>query len=101
MDKINTKNNLDQNDIITSSNDGDDNCFYRVFSQFFYYKQIYHIYYRKVIALLIHSKKDIDKLNFPFLYRNINQTIPYEDYINELKISGTFEGQYEIINAAI
>ena len=40
-------------------------------------------------------------MNFPFLYRNTYQTVPYEEYINEVKITGTFAGQYEIINAAI
>ena len=40
MDKIYAKNNLDQEDILTSTNDGDGNCFFRVLSQFFYYKQI-------------------------------------------------------------
>ena len=38
MDKIYAKNNLDQEDILTSSNDGDGNCFFRVLSQFFYYE---------------------------------------------------------------
>ena len=70
MDKIYTKTNLDQNDIITSSNDGDGNCFFRVLRKFFYIKQIYHIYYRKVIAIYIHSKKEIDKLNIPYMLFN-------------------------------
>jgi len=101
MNKIYAKNNLDENDVVTSSNEGDGNCFFHVLSQFFYYKQIYHLYYRKVIAKYIFSKKEKDKVNFPFLYRNTYQTVPYEEYINEVKITGTFAGQYEIINAAI
>ena len=101
MNKIYAKNNLDENDVVTSSNEGHGNCFFHILSQFFYYKQIYHLYYRKVIAKYIFTKKEKDKVNFPFLYRNIYQTVPYEKYIKEVKITRTFAGQYEIINAAI
>ena len=101
MNKIYAKNNLDENDVVTSSNEGHVNCFFHILSQFFYYKQIYHLYYLKVIAKYIFTKKEKDKVNFPFLYRNIYQTVPYEEYIKEVKITGTFAGQYEIINAAI
>ena len=57
MNKIYAKNNLDENDVITSSNEGHGNCFFHILSQFFYYKQIYHLYYRKVIAKYIFTKK--------------------------------------------
>ena len=97
MNKIYAKNNLDENDVVTSSNEGDGNCFFHILSQFFYYKQIYHLYYLKVIAKYIFTKKEKDKVNFPFLYRNIYQTVPYEEYIKEVKITGTFTRQYEEI----
>ena len=101
MDKIYAKNNFDQNNVVTSSNEGHGNCFFHILSQFFYYKQIYHLYYRKVIAKYIFSKKEKDKVNFPFLYRNVYKTVPYGEYDKEVKITGTFTRQYEIINAAI
>lgn len=38
MIKINPKNDLDQKDIKTSSNNGDENCFFYVFRNFFLYR---------------------------------------------------------------
>ena len=52
-------------------------------SQFFYYTEVYHRFYGKTIAKFIYSKSAIDKVNFLFLYRNINENIPYDNYIND------------------
>ena len=57
MNKIYAKNNLDENDVVTSSNEGDGNCFFHVLIQFFYYKQIYHFIIEKLLQNIFFQKK--------------------------------------------
>lgn len=66
-------------------------------SQFFYYTETPHRFYRKAIAKFIYSKNEIDKVNFPFHYKIINETISYEQYINDLKFTGNFLGNMKLL----
>ena len=68
-----------------------------VFSQFLYYTEVYHGFYRKTFAKFIYSKSAIDKVKFPFLFKNINETIPYDSYINDLKITCNFEANMKLL----
>ena len=57
MNKIQNKQNLNQNEIDVIKNEGDGNCFFRVLSQFFNSNEDFHIYFRKRLALYVESKK--------------------------------------------
>ena len=65
LNKINNKNELTQDDVIIIENKEDGNCFYRVLNQYFNEDENYHIYYRKLIAQYIETKKHIDKIEYP------------------------------------
>lgn len=44
----------------------------------FFYTETHHRLYRKTITKFIYAKSEIDKFNFPFLNKNINKAILYE-----------------------
>ena len=46
-------------------------------------------------------KKDTDSINYPYIYKNENDILTWHEYFNELKLTGTFAGQYEIINTSL
>jgi len=58
-----------------------------------YLTEEYHIYYRKILAELIDSKKQTDAIEYPYIYKNPN--------FNELIFTGNYAGQYDIINSSI
>ena len=101
INKIINKKELTEDDIILIENKADGNCFFLVLSQYFNEDEIYQIYYRKLIALYIDSKKHIDKIEFPFIYKSENTILIYEDYYKELITTGNFAGEYEIINTTL
>ena len=101
LNKLLNKEDLTQNDIIICENSGKGNCFYKSLSQFYTNKETYHIYYRKETCKSIENKKEIDKKNYPFIYVDKNNTLCYEDYFNNMILTGTYAGQYELFNAAI
>ncbi len=88
-------------DINVCDNTGGGNCFYKSLSQFYYKNEKYHIYFRKIIAELIKSKKHEDCLKFQFIYKNEKDILIYLEYFEELISIGNYPGQYEIINATI
>ena len=67
MNKINNKNELTENDVIIIENKADGNCFYHVLSQYFNENENYHIYYRKLIAQYIETKKHIEKIKYLYI----------------------------------
>ena len=101
MAKLNGKLNLTELDVDIIQNTGGGNCFYKAISQFYLGKEDYHIYYRKQIAQFIESKKAIDSINYPYLYKNEKVILTWHEYFDELKLTGTFAGQYELINTSI
>ena len=60
--------------------------------------EIYHIYYRKIICEFISTKINLDKINYPYILNNNNTVISYMDNFNNIIKTGSFIGQYEIIN---
>ena len=100
MQKLNTKNLLDERDIIVIPNSANGNCFYKTISQFYYNKEIYHIYFRKTIAEYIESKKQEECIKYPYIYKNEAEVLTWHDYFNELILTGCYAGEYEIINAS-
>ena len=56
--KIDKKEILNQNDIFIIPNTGGGNCFYKCLSQFYNNTEEFHIYYRKIIAIYVESKKN-------------------------------------------
>ena len=101
MAKINGKQNLTEADIEICPNSGGGNCFYKAISQFFFNTENYHIFYRKEISEYIEKKKDTDSINYPYIYKNEKDILTWHEYFNELKLTGTFAGQYEIINTSL
>ena len=101
MAKINGKQNLTEEDIDICPNSGGGNCFYKAISQFFFNTENYHIFYRKEISEYIEKKKDTDSINYPYIYKNEKDMLTWHEYFNELKLTGTFAGQYEIINTSL
>ena len=49
LQKMNNKNSLNEGDILVIPNSANGNCFYKSLSQFYYNKEMYHIYFRKKI----------------------------------------------------
>ena len=101
MTKLNGKLNLTELDVDIIQNTGGGNCFYKAISQFYLGKEDYHIYYRKQIAQFIESKKAIDSINYPYLYKNEKDILTWHEYFDELELVGTFAGHYELINTSI
>ena len=101
MAKLNGKLNLTELDVDVVQNTGGGNCFYKAISQFYLGTENFHIYYRKQIAEFIESKKDTECINYPYLYKNEKDILTWHEYFDELKLTGTFAGQYELINTSI
>ena len=101
MNKIQNKQNLTQAEIDVIENEGDGNCYFRVLSQFFNLYEDFHIYFRKRLALYIESKKQQDESAYPYIYKSENVILTYKEYYEELCKTGTFAGEYEIVNSAI
>ena len=101
MAKLNGKLNLTELDVDVIPNTGGGNCFYKAISQFYLGTEDYHIYYRKQLAEFIESKKATDSINYPYLYNNEKDILTWHEYFDELKLTGTFAGQYELINTSI
>ena len=101
LNKILNKDDINQKDVTICRNSGKGNCFYKSISQFYTNKEIYHIYYRQEICKLIDNKKDFDKINCLYIFINNNITLTYNEYFNNMINTGTYAGQYEIINTCI
>ena len=82
-------------------NSGRGNCFYKCISQFYNNKETYLLYYRKKVCMCINNKKDIDQINYPYIYGNNNKWMTYMENFNKIIISGNFVEEYEIINTCI
>ena len=100
MHKINSKIKIDQNDVNLLINKTDGYCFYRVISQFYNQDEIYHICYRKELMVHINKKNDNDKIAYPYIFKKESLMLEYDEYFNEIKLAGTFAGEYEIINTS-
>ena len=100
MKKLNGKLNLTELDVDVIQNTGGGNCFYKSISQFYLGTENYHIYYRKQIAEYIESKEATDSINFPYIYKNEKDILTWHEYFEELKVTGTYAGQYELINTS-
>ena len=79
MTKINRKENLNKNDIHIVPNTGGGNCYYKTLSQIYNNTEEYHIYYRKIIAIFVESKRSLDEQNYQTFHFNSNDFI----YIND------------------
>lgn len=64
-------------------------------------EETFHIYYRKIVCELINSKKEVDKLNYPYIISNNNTVMDYIDNFNTIIKTGSYVGQDEIINTCI
>ena len=69
LTKINKKEKFNQNDIKIVPNTRGGNCFYKRLSQFYNNTEEYHIYYRKIIAIFVESKKSLDEQTYPYIYK--------------------------------
>ncbi len=101
MEKIQKKSIMTEKDVKLIDNRGEGKCFYKAISQFYYLTEEYHIYYRKILAELIDSKKQTDAIEYPYIYKNPNNIFTFLEYFNELIFTGNYAGQYEIINTSI
>ena len=101
MAKLNGKLDLGESDVDVIQNSGAGNCFYKSISQFYLETENYHLYYRKQIAEYIESKKATDSINYPYLYKNEKDILTWHEYFDELKLTGTYAGQYELINTSL
>ena len=93
LNQILNKEDLTQNDVIICGNSEKGNCFYKSLSQFYTNKETYRIFYRKETCKSIENKKEIDKKNYPFIYVDNFTTLSYEDYFNNMILTGTYAGQ--------
>ena len=64
-------------------------------------KETYHLYYREQVCIRINNKKDNDQINYPYFDGNNNTLMSYLDNFNKIVLSGSYIGQYEIINSCI
>ena len=64
-------------------------------------EETFHINYRKIECELIKLKKEIDKINNPYIISNNNIIMNYIDNFNDIIKTGSYVGQYEIINTCI
>ena len=87
---------LNENDINILPNTGGGNCFYKSISQFYNFVEDDHIYYRKEIASFIDSIKTTEIIENPYIYKNEYDILTWEEYFNELKLTGNYAGEYEI-----
>ena len=101
MNKIRNKQYLTQSEIEVVENDGDGNCFFTVLGKFFNSNEDFHIYFRKKLSLYIESKKQQDESAYPYIYKSEHIILTFKEYFEELCKTGTFAGEYEIINSAI
>ena len=92
---------MTNNEVLRIKNTGGGNCFFKCISQFFMNEETFHIYYRKIVCELINSKKEVDKLNYPYILSNNNTVLEYIDNFNTIIKTGSYVGQYEIINTCI
>ena len=100
MKKLNGKLNLTELDVDIIQNTEGGNCFYKSISQFYLGTENYHIYYRKQIAEYIESKEATDSINYPYIYKDEKDILTWHEYFEELKVTGTYAGQYELINTS-
>ena len=100
MPKIIIKNSQSERDIIIIPNSANGNCFYKSISQFYYNKEIYHIYFRKTIAEYIELNKQEECIKYPYIHKNEHDILTWHEYFNELILTGCYAGEYEIINAS-
>ena len=49
----------------------------------------------------IDTKKSEDCLKYPHIIKNENDAIPYFDYCNELILTGSYVGEYKLINTSL
>ena len=101
INKLLNKIDLNEKDIIIINNSGSGNCFFKCISQFYTKKESYHYFYRKKVCLIIKSKYEQDMINYPYIYDNNKNWISFEDSFNNIILTGSYIGQYEIINACI
>ena len=67
LQKMNNKNSLNEGDILVIPNSANGNCFYKSLSQFYYNKEMYHIYFRKKIAEYIELNKNEECIKYPYI----------------------------------
>ena len=70
--KINNNENIEYDLVKKIPNTAGGNCFFKAISQFFTNKETYHMHYRQRVAILINSKQNEDKINYPYIYGNKN-----------------------------
>ena len=59
------------------------------------------MHYKQRVVILINSKQNEDKVNYPYIYGNNNTWMTYEENFNNLIKTGTYIGEYEIINTCM
>lgn len=59
------------------------------------------MYFHQRISILINSKQNEDKINYPYIYEDNNKCITYEENFNNLIKAGNFIGEYEFINSCM
>ena len=50
---------------------------------------------------MINTKKNIDQINYPYIYGNNNNWMTFEENFNKIILTGSYVGEYEIINTCI
>ena len=64
-----------------------------MYKSIFNNSEIFHLYYRRKLFLLIESKKNIDSVNYPYIYGNNNKWAIFEENYNKIIYSGEDVGE--------
>ena len=100
-EKIDKKEDIAFNIVKKISNTGMGNCYFKAISQFFTNTESFHIYYRKKVCERIDNKKNIDQVKYPYIYGNNNTWMTYNENFYKIFKTGTYIGEYEIINTCL